>query len=204
MSRITRVGLTGGVASGKSVVAKWLSDLGVLVVDMDLLSKTLLDSDSHLQTQVIDLFGKSIITDDKIDRKKLRKAVFESPQKKAELEALIHPRVRKQFDELAQRAQDEGRKVIVCEAALLLESGYGSTLDQIIVVLAPLKARIERLMARDSISEDLALKMIQAQTTDDERRKRASYLIENDSTLQELRGKTEALLKEWRTKEMLF
>lgn len=193
MSRITRVGLTGGVASGKSVVAKWLSELGVLVVDMDLLSKALLDSDSELQTQVIALFGESITTHGKIDRKKLRKAVFENPQKKTELEGLIHPRVRRQFEELAQKAQEEGRKVIVCEAALLLESGYGNTLDQIIIVLAPLKARLERLMARDSISQDLALKMIQAQTTDEERRKRASYLIENDSTLEELREKVEGL-----------
>lgn len=197
MSRITRVGLTGGIASGKSLVAKKLSELGIPVVDMDQLSKTLLESDPELQNQVKSLFGPSILTDGIIDRKKLRKAVFEDSHKKTQLEALIHPRVRKQFEELAEKAQAAGKKVIICEAALLIESGYGKTLDQLIIVLAPLEDRIQRLIARDGISKELALKMIQAQTSDEERRKRASYLIENDSTPEALFSKVETLVKEW-------
>lgn len=200
MSGFTRVGLTGGIASGKSLIAKQIARQGILVVDMDLLSKKILDTDLELQNEVKNLFGSPILLGDQIDRQKLRKAVFNDKSKKAQLEELIHPRVKTQFEELALKAQKEGRKVIICEAPLLIESGYRNHLDELIVVLAPLEARLSRLMIRDAISEDLALKMIKAQVSDDERRKHASIVIENNSSLQDLEKKVDGLISSWRKK----
>jgi len=200
MSRFTRVGLTGGIASGKSLIAKQIAHQGILVVDMDLLSKKILDTDPELQNEVKKLFGSPILLGDQIDRQKLRNAVFNDKAKKAQLEELIHPRVKKQFEELAIKAQKEGKKMIICEAPLLIESGYRSHLDELIVVMAPLEARLNRLINRDAISEDLALKMIKAQVSDDERRKHASIVIENNSSVQDLEKKVDELISSWRKK----
>jgi len=197
MSSFTRVGLTGGIASGKSIVAKKLASYGIPVVDMDLLSKNLLESDPQLQKEVIELLGPSILSDHKINRKLIREAIFNDPKKKSQLETLIHPRVRKQFDTLALQAKESGKTLIVCEAALLIESGYRSQLDSLIVVLAPLEDRIARLVKRDSISEELALKMVNAQVSDSERRKLANEVIENKSTIEELEKQVDQLILKW-------
>jgi len=198
MKSIVKIGLTGGVASGKSEVARLLKEAGILVVDMDHLSKELLTNDLTLQKQVIEHMGTNILTEGKIDRAKLRQLIFSSAPKKKLLEELIHPTVRKAFEEMAQREWEKGTPIIVCEAALLIEGGYRNTLNRLIVVWAPEALRIERLMQRDHISLDLANKMLASQVSDPERLAAATYVLKNEQDLDALRKQTLKLISDWK------
>lgn len=203
MDKLLKIGLTGGIASGKSLVAKMFSARGVLVIDMDKLSRDLLENDPTLQNEVINLMGSNIMTQGKIDRLKLRKLIFSDPSKKTSLEGLIHPRVRKQFEQMAQQEAQKGKRLVICEAALLIEGGYFRSLDRLIVVLAPENLRKQRLFDRDKISPELVDKMIQAQVTDEERLKRATHIIYNDSTLEHLEKQVQDLISSWKKENLI-
>lgn len=198
MSRLVKVGLTGGIASGKSRVAELLKKAGIPVVDMDALSKSVLDRDSELQKKVISNFGPQILTQGKIDRGKVRELVFSDPNKKKLLESWIHPLVRSEFERLAALEHQSGHRLVVCEAALLIEGGYRNSLDQLVIVLASEAVRMKRLVERDQISEELAKHMIQAQCSDEQRTKLADHLIINDQDERNLTQQVENLLKIWK------
>jgi len=203
MDSIVKIGLTGGIASGKSLVAKLLKHQGILVVDMDQLSRDLLDTSPTLQKEVIEWMGSGILTDGKIDRLKLRKLIFSDPNKKKQLESLIHPRVRSNFEEIAKAEHAKGRRLVVCEAALLLEGGYFKSLDRLIVVLCPEDVRKSRLLERDKISPELIDQMIRAQVGDEERLKHATYVLRNDSSPANLEKQVTELISSWRKENLI-
>lgn len=198
MSRFVKIGLTGGIASGKSRVADLLKKAGIPVIDMDAISKSLLDHDPELQKKVISAFGPHILTQGKIDRGKVRELVFADPKKKQLLESWIHPIVRSEFERLASTEHQKGHQLVVCEAALLIEGGYRKSLDQLVVVLAPEALRIKRLMDRDRISQELAQQMIGTQCSDEQRKELANHLILNDQDERTLVQQVENLLKIWK------
>lgn len=198
MSRLIKVGLTGGIASGKSRVADLLKKRGIPVIDMDAISRSLLDRDSELQKKVISTFGPHVLTQGKIDRSKVRELVFADPNKKQLLESWIHPIVRSEFERLALTEHQKGHHLVVCEAALLIEGGYRKSLDQLVIVLAPEAVRMKRLMERDRISQELAQQMIRAQCSDEQRKELADHLILNDQDEQALIQQVENLLKIWK------
>ena len=203
MIAVKRLGLTGGIAAGKSEVARLFVQRGIPVIDMDQLSRELLDTDKRLQNQVIESLGTSFLTEGKIDRLKLKNLVFSDPQKKKLLESLIHPKVREQFEVLAQKEGTRGHKLVLCEAALLIESGYGKTLDGLVVVLAPEELRKSRLKTRDQLSDELIERIFQSQVSDQERIQAANYIIQNDSKIQTLSHQVEALLALWKHEGLL-
>ena len=192
------MGLTGGIASGKSEVGRLLSAKGIPVIDMDKVGKTLLDTDSALQQEILACFGEQAVTDNKIDRSKLRSLIFSSPDNRKKLESMVHPRVRREFEKKAQEEEARGTKLIVCEAALLIESGYRTALNKLTVVIAPEATRMARLLSREAVSADMAQKMLRAQVTDSERLALADYVIENNGTLETLKNKVEELLGKWK------
>jgi dephospho-CoA kinase len=203
MSPIVKIGLTGGIGSGKSQAAKLFLKSGIPVVDMDKISRELVENDANLRKEIIQTMGNEILTGGEIDRLKLRTLIFSNPQKKTQLERLIHPRVRNQFDALALEEEGKGKRLIVCEAALLIEGGYKNTLDRLVVVMAPEALRKERLLNRDRIQPELAVQMIKNQTSDTERLACATYVIHNDSTLENLEDQVNNLINIWKKESLI-
>src|SRR3954453_17412593 len=144
-SHALRVGLTGGLASGKSTVAGWLRDAGFQVVDADRLGAELHQSGGEGEAAVRALFGPEMLNErGGVDHAKVAARVFKDPEARFALESAVHPLVRKKFEELAAKAQD----IIVLEATLLVEAGYAPGFDFCITVEAPCELRFQRALAR--------------------------------------------------------
>jgi dephospho-CoA kinase len=181
------VGLTGGIASGKSIVAKVFQDLGAHVIDADKIVHDLLEPGQQAWEEVIEYFGPGILFPDKtIDRRKLGEIVFNNAEKRTWLNQCLHPRVFAAYTacvkHLCTRAPDA---IIVFDAALLIETGYHKKMDRIVVVYANEEQQMERLTSRDRFSREQALARIRSQMPLSEKRKHADHVIENTGTREE-------------------
>jgi dephospho-CoA kinase len=187
-----RVGLTGGLASGKSTVSGWLRDAGFEVIDADRLVAELYQPGGEGAAAVRDLLGPEMLDEHGgVDHSKVAARVFSDPAARAGLEAAIHPLVRQRFVEIASRAQG----VVVLEAALLVEAGYGPGFDLIVTVEAPCELRLERAVAR-GMNPDSARARLLAQGDGDQRREAAHRLIDNSGDEQHLRRQVDELIDE--------
>lgn len=183
------IGLTGGIASGKSTVARIFEQIGIPVVDADQLSRDLSSEGGAAHRQIVDEFGTA-------DRKKLREMVFSNPEKRKKLESILHPLIQEETQEAFERIlKDQKPPFIVYEAALLVETGRYQHFNGLIVVEAPHQLRLDRLQQRDGISLELAEKMIQSQLSDSERRKVATHTLQNDGSREALKKKIQDLKK---------
>lgn len=196
--RIKCFGLTGGIASGKSLVAEYLREAGVVVLNLDEIGREVTDMNQALQKEIEKICGVPII-DEKgvLDRGRIREVIFKQPKKRREIERLLHPAILANFEQECEALKQSGHTFIVCEAALLIESGYHKNLDGLIVVTSSSVARKKRLVARDSISAELADKMIASQVSDQERLRLATVVIENQGQKMNLRAKVRALVQSW-------
>jgi dephospho-CoA kinase len=191
-SRALHVGLTGGIASGKSTVSGWLRDEGFQVIDADRLVAELHQPGGEGATAVRDLFGAGMLDEHGgVDHAKVAARVFSDPAARKALEAAIHPLVKKRFAEIA--AQAEG--VVVLEATLLVEAGYAPLFDFIITVEAPCELRLERAIARGTNPETARARLL-AQGDGDERREAAHRLIDNSGDVEHLRRQVDELIGE--------
>lgn len=181
------VGLTGGIASGKSLVAKVFQDLGAHVIDADKIVHDLLEPGQQAWEEVVKYFGPEIVFPDKtIDRRKLGEIVFNDAEKRAWLNQCLHPKVfavyTARVKHLCVRAL---HAIIVLDAALLIETGYHKKMDRIVVVYADQEQQMKRLTSRDRLSREQALVRIRSQMPLSEKRKQADYVIENTGTREE-------------------
>ena len=202
-SKIILIGLTGGIASGKSEVARIFKKAQIQVINLDRLGTELIESNQDVIDDLKRICGKKIMVDGKVDRKQVRTMLFSSACKRARIEALLHPRIWGLFALRLDAFEARGKKLVICEAALLIESGIVAHFHSCIVVMADEKTRKKRLMKRDGISEKLARKMIDTQTNDTTRKRMATHLINNNGTLRTLRSKVQALMAEWKSRELL-
>jgi dephospho-CoA kinase len=187
-----RVGLTGGLASGKSTVSGWLRDAGFEVIDADGLVAELYQPGGEGAAAVRDLLGPGMLDErGAVDHSKVAARVFSDSEARAGLEAAIHPLVRQRFVEIAARAQG----VVVLEATLLVEAGYGPGFDLIVTVEAPCELRLERAVAR-GMNPDSARARLLAQGDGDQRREAAHRLIDNSGDEQHLRRQVDELIDE--------
>ncbi len=175
------VGLTGGIASGKSLVSHVLRDLGAQLIDADRIVHELLQPHQECWHAVAEHFGKDILTEDgSINRRKLGEIVFRDAEQRSWLNNCLHPKV---FDVyLSQVRQMHGRgphTIVILDAALLIETEYHRKMDRLIVVYAQPDQQIERLMARDNFTKEQALARIQSQMPLSEKRAHADYVIDN-------------------------
>ena len=189
-------GLTGGIASGKSLAAKFFSEMGVPVLDADQVSRELSAPGGAAHEEILSEFGTA-------DREELRKIVFNDPGKRKKLEAILHPLIRiesmKKLKALADRSKPIGKKKIVLyEAALLVESGRLKDFDGLILVESPESTRKERLMARDKTPEALASKMLSSQESDDAKRKDATVILDNSGTQDALKSQIKKIIDGWK------
>ncbi|MBI5875976.1 MAG: dephospho-CoA kinase [Deltaproteobacteria bacterium] len=187
------IGLTGGIASGKSLAAKELKQLGAYLIDADEIAREVVKPGLPAYKDIIQEFGEGILNPDKtINRKALGGIVFSNPELRNRLEQITHPRILDEIDKRILAIQDKNPKaIIIIDAALLIEAGLYKKMDKVIVVYADEKAQIERLMERDDFTMDEAKQRISSQMPLQEKRRFADFVIENikdiDTVKQEVR-----------------
>jgi dephospho-CoA kinase len=187
------IGLTGGIASGKSAVSAMLAEKGALVIDADKVGHEAYAPGSDCYRDVIAAFGKDIVADDgQIDRKALGAKVFGAPEQRKRLEGIVWPWMRRTMGRRLAGLRDDGVSVVVLEAAVLLEAEWTPLVDQVWVVIASPAIARERVVQRNGLTAEQADQRIAAQLTNGERAAAADVIIENDGTLDELRERVDA------------
>ena len=192
-----RIGLTGGLASGKSTVAAMLADLGAAVFDADELVRRLYEPGGAGARAARELFGDAVAdASGQVDRARIAEIVFAEPAKRHALEAKIHPLVHAERARLFAQAQQKGAAVAVAEASQLLEAKTEGDYDRVVLVVAPQDQRIRRWEEKGGDPDD-ARRRIAAQIAPSAAFDRADDVITNDGTLEELREKVVALWRRW-------
>ena len=191
MSRPLRIGLTGGIASGKSTVADMFADLGITVIDTDVIAREVVQPGEPALLEIRAKFGDSVFASDgTLDRSALRKTIFADEAARKQLESILHPIIQQQTIERMDAAS--GSYVIVV-VPLLVESPLRSHLDRILVVDCDEATQIERLLARDAESEDQARRILAAQASREQRLEIADDVIQNNATIDAIPAQLSAI-----------
>jgi dephospho-CoA kinase len=191
MRRALRIGLTGGIGSGKTEASREFARLGATVIDTDLIARELVEPGQTALSEIGATFGAQLIDDNgRLDRAQLRQLVFCEPDKRRKLEAILHPRIREQAINLANQAQTPYCVLVI---PLLLESARDYPLDRILVIDAPLELQQQRVAARDAISGAELDAVLEAQAGREERLDIADDVVVNDRDLDHLRSEIERL-----------
>ena len=192
---MTRVGLTGGVASGKSTVSKLLEELGAVVIDADVIAREVVAKGTPGLAAVVEEFGEELLgPDGELDRPAMGRLVFGDEAARRRLEAIIHPLVFERIVELEEDAPADA--VVVHDIPLLAENGRGGDFDAVIVVDAPAELQLERMTGDRGWTEEDARSRIAAQASREDRRAIATHLIENTGTREDLRGRVAEVFAE--------
>jgi dephospho-CoA kinase len=189
------LGVTGGVATGKTVVAEMFEELGAPTVDFDLLSRLVVERGQQAWKEIVDYFGKRVLREDgTLDRRKLAMIVFQDEEKRKKLESFVHPRVGEEFLKLvAQYAADDTNTIVQAVVPLLFEVNMQSTFDKVLLVYAPEETQIERLMKRDGISRDMAAIVLASQLPIENKRDQADFIVDNSGSLEQTRAQVEQI-----------
>jgi dephospho-CoA kinase len=192
------LGVTGGIASGKTTVVHMLKDLGAYLIDFDVIARQVVEPEKPAWKEIVDYFGRQVLQEDgSLDRKSLSEVVFQDMEKRKKLEGFTHPRI---FDEFFKQVNEitdgDPDAIILADVPLLIELNTQYMFHKILVVYAPEEMQIERLAARDGISKDQAAHMLKSQLPIDEKVGYADFVIYNDKPLEEVRKQVEEL---WET-----
>lgn len=180
------IGLTGGIATGKSLVSKTLKELGAYIIDADKISREVVEPYTPAWTEIVEFFGRDVLNNDgKINRKKLGEIVFNDPVKKKRLEEIVHPVV---IEEENRRIEEYKKinpdAIVVIDAALLIEAGGHLRVDKLIVVYSDRETQLKRLCERDGLSRGDAEKRIDSQMPLNEKIKIADFVIDNSNGIE--------------------
>jgi dephospho-CoA kinase len=176
-----KVGVTGGIGSGKTVVCEIFRTLGAKVYNADIRAKQILNTNALVKKQISEAFGDIIYANGIVERKLLADRVFNNPEQLAILNSIVHPAVACDFENFAESYRSEA--YIIKEAAILFESGTYKQMDSIVLVYAPLDVRIKRILERDGISREAVLARMKNQMDDTEKIKLSNHIIYNDDEL---------------------
>jgi dephospho-CoA kinase len=191
---MVRVGLTGGIASGKSMVADELAARGAVIIDADVLAREVVEPDTPAFAAIVDRFGAQVLRDGQIDRAQLAKIVFADPLARRDLERIVHPAVRARATELERAAGDAA--VVVHVIPLLVETGQHEDFDVVVTVDADHETQIQRLMLRNGFTRAEAESRIAAQASREDRRRAADVVVQNTGSVTQLREQIDALWAE--------
>ncbi|MDO7869416.1 dephospho-CoA kinase [Nocardioides jiangxiensis] len=181
-----RLGLTGGIASGKSTVSRMFADLGAIIIDSDVLAREVVAPGTEGLAEVVAAFGEDVLTDaGEMDRAKVGAIVFADPEKRKVLEQVIHPRVFMRALEIDQAAGEHD--VVINDIPLLVETDQADRFDAVVVVDVPRELQVERMVRDRGMTVEEATARIGAQATREQRLAVATYVIENTGTLEDLR-----------------
>lgn len=186
-----RLGITGGIGSGKSYVARLLAQRGLPVYDTDTEAKRLMLSDTDIRTGLIGLLGEEVYADGKLNKPLLVSYLFASDEHASRINSIVHPCVKRDF--LRWAASQTMHEIVALESAILYESGFDDVVDYVVAVYAPLEIRIRRAMERDCATEEQVRRRIAAQMDEEVKRDRADFVIMNDG--RSLAPQLDALLK---------
>lgn len=188
------LGLTGSIATGKSTVAKLFLSAGIPVVDADLGARAVVLPGAPGLTDIIKHFGEAyLLPDGTLDRKRLGALIFSDRKKRAELDALLHGRIRQWIQAEKERYINAGHELIVLDIPLLFEGGFQDSCDAVMVVYVPEELQLQRLMSRNHLEEKEAVQRVQSQLSIEKKKKLADFVIDNSGTIEE----TEKQVKEW-------
>lgn len=190
------IGLTGGIASGKSTVANIFRKFGVPVICTDELARAVVEPGEPAMLEIQDQFGKDVIKPDgTLDRIAVAALVFSSEVLRHKLESILHPRISDKVSFLLAGYRDEGKKVVVIDVPLLFESGWDEKCDVNVVVAVPHEIQIQRLIVRDKMTHEQAFSRLKAQMSLQEKKKRADFVIDNSGSIENTEENVKDVLK---------
>ncbi len=173
-----RIGITGGMGAGKSVISEMMRCLGIPVYDADIASKKILNSNTKVKTQLIELLGEEIFSNGQLNRPLMAQLIFNNNELLLKTNAIIHPAV---FDDFIAWSEAQNKEVVACETAILFESGMVSYFDSILMVSAPLEIRIERCLKRNNFTREQVLERIAKQMDESKKIELSDFVIDNDN-----------------------
>jgi dephospho-CoA kinase len=186
------VGLTGNIASGKSVVAARFAEKGAFVIDADELARRAVDPGMPALTEIVSRWGQGVLLPDgTLDRAQLRGIVFRSNADREALNSIVHPEIRRLRNQRMAQARVRGVHIVVNDIPLLFESGMQHEVDRIVLVDAPREVRLTRLIESRDLSRDEAIRMIESQMPSEAKRESADYVIDNTGSLETLRARVD-------------
>ncbi|UTV31752.1 dephospho-CoA kinase [Bacillus altitudinis] len=192
------IGLTGGIASGKSTVSQMIKEKGIRVVDADVIAKEAVSKGSAALHQIVQTFGEEVLLPNgELNRQQLGAIIFSDEEKRKKLNAIVHPEVRKEMLEQRDEGVSNQETFVVLDIPLLFESKLEGLVDRIIVVYTTPDLQLSRLMNRNDLSEEEALKRIHSQQPLEEKCQKADRVIENTKDLAFIRKQLENILNEW-------
>ena len=186
-----KLGITGGIGSGKSTASAFFKKKGAFVIDADSEAKNLFTKNNNLTRRIITTFGPQVTTNNQLNLKRLSELVFSSKSLQNQLNEIIWPEVSQLMIEAAQKAEIEGLKLFIVDAALLLEAGFIEFFNSILLITADKSTRIERILNRKNIPDDQIEKRMALQMPELEKKKLANTTIENNGTVSDLHEKLE-------------
>ncbi|MCL4517360.1 MAG: dephospho-CoA kinase [Firmicutes bacterium] len=191
-----RIGLTGGIATGKSTVSRMLAELGAAVIDADAIAREVVEPGRPAWREIVGRFGEAVLgPDGALDRRRLGGIVFADERAREDLNRIVHPRVAEEMRRRAEAAGRAGTRIVVLDIPLLFEVGWRNEADKVLVVAASPEIQLKRLMARDRFNLQEARARVDAQTPLAEKIRQADFVIINDGNPAETRGQVEELWK---------
>ena len=191
---MVKVGLTGGIGSGKTTVSNFLLEYGIPVYNSDSQGKKLMNTNLELINDIVNIFGESVYNNGVLNTNLLSSIVFSDPEKIKQLNNLVHPKVAEDFNQWV--GKNNNQPILIKEAAILIESGAYLNMDKIILIISKKSNRINRVSKRDNSDFESIEKRINFQLTDDEKIQYADYIIENNSSLDDLKHEVLRVINE--------
>ena len=189
------IGMCGGSGSGKGVACSFFAELGIRIIDTDKVYHTITSSDTECMKELSSVFGTAIIENGKLNRKALADIVFSSRDRLKLLNSITHKHILSEVRRIINRYQKEGATGVIVDAPLLFESGFDKECDATLAICASTETRISRIIKRDNISKEMAIKRIQSQKRDEWLKMTCDYYIDNDSTTDNLKSEVYEIAK---------
>ncbi len=194
------IGLTGGIASGKSTVSEWLKKKGVTVIDADQLARMAVEPNTEGLRAIVDTFGRDILNNDgTLDRTKLRDLIFDDVNAREKINDILHGAIKEMMKEEVKKASLRKERIVVCDVPLLIETGWHTEMDEVWLVDVEKDVQVSRLMKRNGCSSEAAKKILASQMTGEEKKPYAHLVIDNNGTVKEL---YDTLERVWKEKEL--
>ncbi|MCR2821914.1 dephospho-CoA kinase [Lederbergia panacisoli] len=193
------IGLTGGIASGKSTVSNMLKKRGFTILDADIAARVVVEPGQNAYGQIIETFGQSILNDDEsINRSKLGSIIFNDDEKRKILNSIVHPAVRECLNDWKMQALEEGKNTIIYDIPLLYESNLTYLVEKVIVVFVDPDMQLQRLLKRNGLTEEEAKARINSQLPLQEKVNRADAIINNNRTIDDTERQINELIINWK------